>query len=202
MNYRSIVLIQRLVRGHLCRMRLRKLKDKMTLEIVIRLLEEYKTHYNTICELNKYLKRKKIRHSNFPSEISENIVKFIFFRKYNIMPTWDTKSGDLEYMNTTIEVKAFSSKGPTSFGPTEKWNMIYFLDATRFNESIFKVYECKLHNTSCKWQQLKINKKQTYGDQCVQGRRPRIVFSNLYKQLGTDCKLIFNDNLNSLFFKN
>lgn len=139
-----------------------------------------------------FKKKKKIRHANFPSEISENIVKFIFFQKYHIIPTWDTNSGDLQCGTMSIEVKAFSSSGPTSFGPTEKWDRIYFLDATRFLESRFRVYECNLKNTSPIWQRLRVNKKETFAQQCHQGRRPRICFSEIQKQLGHHCKLFYD----------
>jgi len=61
---------------------------------------------------------------NFPSHISENIVKFALFKKYNIMPNWDTKTGDLDLFNLKIEVKGFSSTGPSSFGPTEEWDIL------------------------------------------------------------------------------
>jgi hypothetical protein len=107
------------------------------------------------------------------------------------MPTWDTDTGDLQCRGLSIEVKAFSSTGPTTFGPTEKWDRIYFLDATQFNDSVFKVYECKLKNTSHIWQQLRVNKGETYGEHAKQGRRPRLCFSDICQQLGTNCKLIF-----------
>jgi hypothetical protein len=107
------------------------------------------------------------------------------------MPTWDTDTGDLQCGNMLIEVKAFSSNGPTTFGPTEKWDRIYFLDATRFQDSLFKVYECRLKNTDTRWQQLQVNSRATFEDQARQGRRPRLTFSNIHKQLGSHCKLIY-----------
>ena len=192
---RSILEIQRWTRGHLCRTRLRKSRDGITFSIVLDLLERYKNQYQYISELNRMLKRRKIRFSNFPPELSENMIKFIFFQKYGIMPSWDTDTGDLQCRNLILEVKAFSSTGPTTFGPNEKWDRIYFLDATRFMESIFKVYECKLKNTSSLWQQLEVNKTETFGDQCRQGRRPRIGFQQVYRQLRSHCHLIFEGQL-------
>lgn len=189
---KSVVLLQKIVRGHLCRKHLQKPKDQMTFAIVSKLLENYKNYNHQLQEINQFLlQKKKIRYHNFPSEISENIVKFVFFHKYKIMPTWDTQSGDLQYGNMLIEVKAFSSTGPTTFGPTERWDIIYFLDAMQFHKNFFKVYECRLKNTSHQWQQLKVNKTETYKDHCMKGRRPRLCFSNIFKQLGSHCKLIF-----------
>ena len=190
----GLVSLQGIVRGVLCRTHLRKSKDDMSLKLLTKLLEEQKRRFLFDCEMNKRLKKKKIRHANFPSHISENIVKFVLFRKHKIMPTWNTRKGDLEFLHMKVEVKAFSSKGPTTFGPTEEWDRIYFVDATQFHESKFKVYECKLNNTSVEWQQLLINskRKQTYGDQCKQGRRPRLYFEKIREQLGTNCKMIFD----------
>jgi len=82
MNILFITLLQKLVRGYLCRKRLQKPKDQMTFSLVSEMLEEHKTHYRATCRRNDLLKKKKIRHTNFPSEISENIVKFVFFHKY------------------------------------------------------------------------------------------------------------------------
>lgn len=191
-----IELVQKIVRGYMCRKHLQKQQDQMTFQLVSEMLEEHINHYRAVCRRNELLKNKKIRHTNFPSEISENIVKFVIFHKYKIMPTWDTATGDLQCGSLSIEVKAFSSIGPTSFGPTEKWDRIYFMDATQFIHSVFKVYECKIKNDNDIWQQLMVNKNETYGDHCKQRRRPRICFSNLYQQLGSNCQLIFDGHFN------
>ena len=139
-------------------------QDPMTFTLVAEMLEEHKSHYRAICKWNNLLKKKKIRHTNFPPEISENIVKFVFFHKYKIMPTWDTDTGDLQCGGMSIEVKAFSSTGPTTFGPTEKWDRIYFLDAMQFHDSVFKVYECKLNNTSPIWQNYGLIRMKPMGN--------------------------------------
>jgi len=195
MDEKNILQLQKYIRGYVCRQQLRRLKDRMTLSLIQKLLNEYILYYRTVCELNTSLLHKKIRHVNFPSEISENIVKFVFYKKYNIMPTWDTCVGDLQFgigdSIISLEIKAFSSKGPTSFGPHERWDILYFLDATLFTELRFNVYECRLSNTHPKWRQLKVNQRETYEDHCRQQRRPRLCFSEIQKQLGDDCQLIF-----------
>lgn len=78
----KIVLHQKIICGYLCR------KDKMSLDIVLCLLE----NYTDIKSLNNILDKKKIRQANFPSEISENIVKWIIYHKYNIIPSWNTNT--------------------------------------------------------------------------------------------------------------
>ena len=75
------------------------------------------------------------------------------------MPNWDTKKGDLELLNKQIEVKGFMSFGPTSFGPTENWDWIYFVDATDFINKKFKVFEIKLSNKSNVWRNIILSGK-------------------------------------------
>jgi len=188
-----------IIRGYLCRKHLRESKDNMGMKIVKTRLDMHIQVYRHTERLNNnLLGNKKIRQQNFPSEISENIVKFLLFNKYNIMPCWDTETGDLILDLITkklkIEVKAFSSTGPTSFGPTESWDFIYFLDATRFQENYFVLYEVKISNTHSTWQQLKFNTKQTFQDQCDQKRRPRLIFSSIKEQLGSSCQIIYEGN--------
>lgn len=170
----------------------------MSLSVVRGLLENYKADYQYKCAINKILSQKKIRHTNFPAEISENIVKFVVYARYGIMPTWDTSSGDLRLLDKTIEVKAFSTDAPTSFGPTEKWDMLLFLDATQFMNSSFRVYEYVGRNSSPQWQNLRVNKHEIFHDQCSQGRRPRLRFSCIKEQLGNNLRLIFDGHLDNL----
>lgn len=138
-----------------------KLTDKYTFEILNRCLDKYIQDINFNEEINKLLSKKKIRHINFPSDISENIVKFAIYKKYSIMPSWDTKKGDLVIDNNElfkqIEVKGFISIGPSSFGPLENWDWIYFVDGIDIRNKKFKVYEIQLSNTSEVWKNIIIS---------------------------------------------
>ena len=59
---------------------------------------------------------------------SENICAYAIQAIYGYIPCWNRKqSGDLFYDGKRIEVKAFNSKGPCSFGPTENWDTIYLI---------------------------------------------------------------------------
>lgn len=95
-------------------------------------------------------------------------------------------------------MKGFSSFGPTSFGPTEKWDWIYFVDCTKINDMNIKIYEIKLSNISSIWSNLKMNKTETYSMQCAQKRRPRIQFNRIKKNLNLYCNVIYDDNINNL----
>ena len=124
-----------------------------------------------------------------------NNVKLLIEKEHNYTPEW-IKGGDLMYNNDKIEVKTFTSSGPSSFGPKESWKTIYFLDATKFLQNYYICYEVNLQNDDEKWKNIKVNKKQTFHDQCAQKRRPRISFSKILPQLDkSDVKKIYDGNI-------
>lgn len=168
-------------------------KDNYDKRALNMMLKSYINYTNDIIKLNKKLNN-KIRLPNFPSDISENLVKFSIFKKYERLPTWKNKSGDLNMDNECYEVKAFSNnKTPNSFGPSEKWDKLYFVDCCDFKNYKFKIYEINLKHTSSYFKKIKINKNETYNEQCLNGRRPRISFDKLKDQIPKRyCKLIFN----------
>lgn len=196
----NCIIIQKIWRGYRIRKRLLELKDGMDINNLSYCIDAYINTINFETMINKTLK-KKIRYSNFPSHISENIVKFAIAKKYKIMPTWDTNIGDLILNNLRIEVKGSLNlfNGPPTFGPTEYWDRIYFVDGLETNLKKYTIYEIKLSNLSEKWKNIKVNKTQTFFDQCCQKRRPRLSFSEIKKQLGDDCKLFFSGSILDLF---
>jgi len=196
---KSIIKIQALFRGYLLRKKLTNKKDSMTLEIIDEILEQYNSKLLFNKKINKKLSKKKIRNENFPSEISENIVKFSILKCRHIMACWDTDAGDLLLLDKKIEVKGFMSSGPSSFGPTENWHWIYFVDCKDTLKKNFKVYEIKLSNKDEIWKNIKVNKTDTFYKQCCEKRRPRLCFDEIKKQLGDKCKLIFDGNISDLY---
>ena len=197
-NIKACVIIQSWYR----RIRLRFLKDDFTKKILIKTIKKYNDIFSYCEDLNKVLKNKKMRKPNYPSEITENIVKFSIKKYYGIMPCWDTKKGDLSLFDMQLEVKGsinLKNGGPTSFGPTENWKRIYFVDCKDHHKSNFIVYEIKLSNKSDIWKNIKVNKIQTYLDQCKEKRRPRILFNDLVKQIPKEyINIIFDGNINKL----
>jgi len=201
MDLNKIIIIQRLFRKKL----LYKEKDSMTIQLCNKLLDKYVKYTEVFDYINNLISAKKCRLPNFPSEISETLVKYAFRKHYKICPTWITKSGDLEvdiynYNKLRLEVKCFSSKGPSSFGPEEKWDKLYFVDARNYKRKTFIIYEISLSNESSKWKSIKINKTQTYEEQCEQSRRPRISYDNLINQIDDKyIKTIFSGHILDLF---
>ena len=118
------------------------------------------------------------------------------------MPCWDTAKGDIVFdkmgLFKQLEVKGFSSDAPSSFGPKEMWDRIYFVDGIELLSKCFKVYEIKLSNSSNRWKNFRMNENETYHQQCLQKRRPRISFNKIKEILGEECKLIFNGHISNL----
>jgi hypothetical protein len=178
----DIIKIQSLWR----RKQIKRFKDGYTKQILQEHINKYNDIYLFIDNINSQLKSKKCRKMNYSSEITENLVKFGIIKKYNVSPSWDTKKGDLCLYGLQLEVKGsvdLMNGGPSSFGPNEEWSRIYFVDAVNCSIKKFKIYEIKLSNTSEIWSNIKVSKTQTYKDQCLQGRRPRITFKELIQQI-------------------
>jgi hypothetical protein len=112
---KNVTLIQKVFRKYNNNNKLQKPLDKMSLQIVNELLNRYVDNLLFLENINNKLSKKKCRNENFPSHISENIVKFAILKKYKVMPSWDTENGDLTLLNKKIEVKGFMSTGPSSF---------------------------------------------------------------------------------------
>ena len=165
----------------------------------------YSSYKQYCIDKNKiYSKHEKTaRLPNFPEDVSENIVRQYIIQKEHINCIWNTKIGDLEKVfeesRKKVEVKCFASIGPTSFGPTETWDELYFLDATDFMNDNIKIYKISLSSDSLTFKNIKINKLQTYDDQCVEKRRPRICFDQIQSQLTNyECDLVFDDSISNL----
>jgi hypothetical protein len=175
----------------------------MTMEIskkaLIELFEIQLEHVKKLKNIEKKYNI-KVRKPNFPEYISENIIKNVIISKENITDVTGKCSGDLLSKSMgRIECKAFSSKGPMSFGPTEKWSILYILDAINWIDDKLIVYRINLSNDSNTWQNLKMNQKETFYDHCKAKRRPRINFDSIKKQLGNNIKEIFSGNIKTLF---
>jgi len=141
----------------------------------------------------------KVRHPNFPEHVSEGIVKHIINRFEGIYAR-DAKRGDLVITNDRVEVKAFASTGPISFGPTEAWSVLYILDCTQFREQIFTCHKINLANDSAPWVNIKVNQQSTFADQCAQKRRPRLVFDTLKYQIPEFIHTVFTGYLHDIIF--
>jgi hypothetical protein len=160
----------------------------------------FELFYNYYINLEEFRKKNKIkvRLPNFAEGLSENIIRAYIINKENKVCEASITGDLLVNDNIRVEVKCFASSGPTSFGPKEKWDHIYFLDATNFKNKQFKIYKSELSNTSDEWKNIQISKIDKYNDVCMKGKRPRINFSILKNQLAKDIKLVFEGKLEDI----
>lgn len=178
---------------------------QLCLEDTLALLELYNNYTE---KLRVFYEDKKVQHRglNFPEDISENIVTHLICLCENKDCLRNKAGGDLVIFenDTTIkvEVKCFTSTGPSSFGPNESWHLLYFLDARDFMNGNFKLYKVELSNENERFRSIPVNKKQTYGDQCKEKRRPRISFERMHKYISEDTTVVFDGNIFELHTNN
>jgi hypothetical protein len=169
-------------------------------EAVLR--EQYKLHKSYVkgrIESSKAL-GVKFRFPSIPEDISENIIKFAIHKAGDRTSSWSCKRGDLfSNKEGKQECKCFTSDGPPSFTPSSEWDVIYFLDAREWINDSFTLYKVNLKRSSEEWKNIRINKKQTFEQQCKQGRRPRITWDALYPQVSTFTQTVFQGSFDDLF---
>ena len=185
------------------------LNDKYDKEILIKRFEFFKNMYISNKELIK--SGLPLRNQNTPEDITENITKFII-RKYenDNSCVWckglDKKlgiTGDLysnKYdKNTPIEVKSFTSNGPSQFGPDKKFGVLYFLDLRNMLNNEFILYKINLNYLSSEFQNIKVNKRQTMQEQMNEGRRPHISWDNIFPQISGFYEKIYSGSFENIF---
>ena len=175
----------------------------LSVGILNEFLDSYITYCAGIDKISALTKYKKTRYPPFPGEITENIVCNYIAKTdpAHEKPIWDKKEkGDIMYLGNIIEVKGFSSPGPTSFGPDCSWIKIYFVNAYDFRNKKFKIYEIPLANTDSRFRDIKFTKTQTFGQIAETGKRPRVDFMTIYNQLTPLglCNLVFDGYLAEL----
>lgn len=198
----SVEKIQATFRGFIVRNYFKIVQDAYTINNLKERIRTYCEYTSFIRSLNKNFpkKHKTVRSCNLPEDISENIAKFAIFKRYKKLPTWNC-NGDLELYDKKLEVKGFTSLGPNSFGPGSAFHRLYFVDAIDIHSNFFKVYEIALNSDSREFLDIKINKKETFGDICKKNQRGKLrgSFYTIFKpQLEEHCRLIFSGRIEDL----
>lgn len=167
------------------------------------LKKQYTLHKNYVIGRIESTKRLgiSVRLPSIPEDITENIIKFIIRNKLgDTTSSWNCGQGDLlSKKEGKQECKSFTSDGPSSFTPSSDWDVIYFLDARNWLNDKFVLYRIPLKRTSTKWKNIVVSKKQTFNDQCLQGRRPRINWNLLYPQLSDYCTKVYSGTFSDIF---
>ena len=126
----------------------------------------FSNYQNEINKLNRKIKGAKsynrknkiIRNPGFPSELSENLVKFCY-EDLSKNFEWNIKA-DLWENGEKHEVKCFVS-GPISFSPKLDFKSIFFLDAKVWKEHFILYQVCCNSQT---FKKLKVNKEKKFSD--------------------------------------
>ena len=152
-----------------------------------RYIDIQRTYCTQCIEFNQYLQftNKHIeRLPNIPAGVSENVALQVLQKQGDNSCTRITKTGDLfSKKYGKIEIKCFSSIGPSSFGPTCTWNKICFVDATEWLDNKYIIYRVNLSDSTDEWKNVKMNREETFGDKCEKGQRPRMAWENIRKQI-------------------
>ena len=182
---------------------IKEVKDMKDLYTIDVLLECYYVHKNYVSKRKEILNGLNIsfRLPAIPEDISENLIKFMIHKYGDTSSNWSCKTGDLvSHIEGKQECKCFTSDGPISFTPSSDWDIIYFLDARNWIHDNFILYRVNLQKKSDEWSNLPISKTQSFKDQCLQGRRPRINWNALKPHIEKYSQIIFDGNL-KLFLK-
>lgn len=182
------------------------MNDCYTQQILIDRYNLYKQSYLSVVNYKQL--GIPIRQQNPPEDITENIAKFIIRNYENDDSCVWCKGvglkGDLHSsiydIAMPIEVKSFTSNGPSQFGPNKKFGVLYFLDMREWlpNDNM-KLWKVKLNSNSPEFKGIRMNKKQSHQDQCDEGRRPHISWDNLYPQIKDHCELVYNGTFGNIF---
>ena len=181
-------------------------EDKYSIEVLQNRYADYKNSVETTMKIIKETNL-PIRNQNPPEDITENIVKFLIRTKDGDHSVKWAKAvslnGDLYSDNYNheypIEVKAFTSDGPSSFGPKKKFGVIYFLDMRGWLNNVFILWKVNVSSNSPEWKQIKMNKRQTNADQCEEGRRPHISWDNIHSQISEKCVKVYEGTFENIF---
>ena len=177
------------------------MSEKYTIDVLKHHIHIHRNYLSKLDRLsNKY--NVSFRKPIFPESISENIIKHIIIKKFNHDITWDC-SGDLYSKDIgKIECKAFASDGPISFGHSQEWNIIYFLDLNDwYSDNIIKLYQLKLKNSSSKWLNIKVNKNENIQSIYLKKQRAKISWKQLYPQIENNIEKIYEGSLDKILFR-
>lgn len=141
-----------------------------------------------------------IRLPNFPEDISENMIRILIQRILGDETCTRKCKGDLlSKLENKQECKTFTSTGPISFTPSSSWDVIYFLDARGWLDDNFTLYRLPCKYSSEIWQNIKVNKTETFRKQASAGRRPRISWDGLYPQIQEHVEKIWSGKAQDIF---
>ena len=115
---------------------------------------------------------------NFPSELSEYMACYALGLYVNKVKSSGDAVDRKDGKNLIIEIKGCSAEedsAPNSFSPSEHFDDLVFCRLDKYND-LLRVYRLGINSKDLA--KIKVNSKQTVGDQQAQGRRPRLSIMN------------------------
>lgn len=183
--------------------------DKYYKEILINRFSNFKQFY--MSDVKLIHNGLPIRHQNTPEDITENITKFIIRKyendnscvwckgvdkKYSLIGDLYSNKYDIKY---PIEVKSFTSIGPSQFGPNKKFGVLYFLDLRKWLNNEIILWKVNLNSNSNEYKNIKVSKTETIFDQINKGRRPHISWDKIYPQIKEYSQQIYKGTFEDIF---
>jgi hypothetical protein len=187
--------------------------DRYTKEVLISRFHTYIKRHNEDLAFNAE-HAVRIRSANPPEDITENIVKEVLNR-LGQQCVWckgvgADLSGDLyETVKGLVkEVKAFTSDGPSSFGPKKIFDLMYFLDLRRIFDPvnpILVLWEVNLSNRSEAWKSIQMNSDESFENKTTNGNRPHIAWESIKAQIDESSpgtiKMLYEGSFEDIFTK-
>lgn len=134
-----------------------------------------------------------------PEDVTENLVR-MYIERWEGRECWWGKTagvnGDLWIGGGKKgEVKGFASRGPLSFGPRNRFDELWFVDARDLvGKGGVRMYKSELSFDSDAIQDIWVNRRERFRDQCRAGRRPRVAFERFVEQVGEgNVQLVYDD---------
>jgi hypothetical protein len=146
---------------------------------MVKNIREVYTIYKKYTEVLKVFNS---RRPNFPESVSEELIRTILVKRGDSSVRKYKGTDLMSDIEGKQECKCFTnSKSPLSFGPTQTWSVLYILDATLLSQDKFKLYRIGMDSDS--FGKTKVSNTQTYLEQCLQNRRPKLSWNSIYKQV-------------------
>jgi hypothetical protein len=77
--------------------------------------------------------------------------------------------------------------------------VLYFLDLRKWLNNEIVLWKVNLNYLSDEFKNINVNKKQTLGNQLIEGRRPHISWDNIYPQISNLYEKIYEGTFENIF---
>lgn len=171
--------------------------------------ESFRLQYEAIKKFQE--ERKKVEKGvSLPADISESIVQFILNKKGDKTCRKASKGDLVSDIEGVLQVKSFTSDGPTSFGAKTYWDVIYFLDGREWKvNDRYRLYRIAVASDDPRWRGLYFTESKTFGEMVESPVdrddkkkhtpvRPRCSFEKIRTQLGNLCEMVYEGDINDI----